>query len=81
MLTARTQLQSAFERGEIVVVCWEPGCSLHRLSHWNEERWVSFAKRPTYARYSHSICPTHARRFREEIARFFAGRKLELAAA
>ncbi|MCC7265675.1 MAG: hypothetical protein IT369_24470 [Candidatus Latescibacteria bacterium] len=70
MKTTRLQLESALARGEMVTVCWEPSCSMHRLGKWGAQQWLPFEKSPTYRNYSHGVCPQHARLLQEEIDRF-----------
>ena len=50
------ELERALDAEELVVVCWEPGCDMHRLPHWAEAEWVSHPRRPGYRMYSHGIC-------------------------
>lgn len=66
------ELESAIARHEMVVVCWEPGCTMHRLPHWSQHRWVSRRQEDTYPEYSHGICPWHYQAYRAEIERFIA---------
>ena len=64
------ELERAFANGDIVVCCWEPGCTMHRLPHWSEEKWVSSQKRVGHRQYSHGICRWHYRVYAEEIDRY-----------
>ena len=64
----RDELERAFAAGEWVVVCWEPGCPLHRLIAWQEEEWVEVPCREGYSRYTHGICPAHLDVLMEEIS-------------
>ena len=67
-----TQLEQALEAGELVVVCWEPGCTMHRLPHWDEHQWISHERRQGYRHYSHGICHWHYEACRADIERFVA---------
>ena len=64
------ELEQAFEAGELVTVCWEPGCTMHRLPHWDESEWVSCERRDEYGQYSHGICRWHLQKYEQEVARF-----------
>lgn len=66
------ELEAAFQSGAIVVVCWEPGCSMHRLPHWPEHEWISREQVAGYRHYSHGICRWHYRMYQQEIDRFIA---------
>lgn len=68
------ELERAFTRKEWVTVCWEPGCLMHRLDHWDAERWIAHQRRDGYVCYTHSICKVHARQFEREVQAFFARR-------
>ena len=70
------ELEAAFAAGEVVVVCWEPGCTMHRLPHWPERQWVSRERLPGYPRYSHGICRWHYQTYRAEVARYAARRRV-----
>ena len=72
------ELEQALTAGELVVVCWEPGCSMHRLPHWDKWQWVSRQRQPGYESYSHGICRWHYQAYRAEIDRYIA---MERAAA
>jgi hypothetical protein len=64
------ELERAFTNGDIVVCCWEPGCTMHRLPHWSEEKWVARKQQVGYRLYSHGICRWHFRAYAEEIDRY-----------
>ncbi len=64
------ELEQALESGELVVVCWEPGCTMHRLPHWDEDTWVDRQQVSGYRRYSHGICHWHFRAYFQEIDRY-----------
>ena len=66
------ELEEAIGAGDMVVVCWEAGCTMHRLPHWAEHRWVSREQVPDYKRYSHGICRWHYQAYRDEIERAIA---------
>jgi hypothetical protein len=63
------ELEESLAAGDVVVVCWEPGCTMHRLLHWAEYQWVSHAQIPDYRRYSHGICHWHYQAYRAEVER------------
>lgn len=71
-ISAQAELEAAFADEEIVVVCWEPGCLLHRLPHWPEEQWVVREPRKGYPRYSHGLCRQHFLKYQQEIERLMA---------
>ena len=71
-ITPEEELEQAFANGDIVVCCWEPGCTMHRLPHWPAEKWVSCAKRIGYTQYSHGICRWHYHVYAQEIDRIVA---------
>ncbi|MFT5086626.1 MAG: hypothetical protein ACI906_004070 [Candidatus Latescibacterota bacterium] len=68
----QVELERAFAQEQIVLVCWEPSCQMHRLAHWNEEKWVARPHVEGYQKYSHSICRSHYRLCQEEIQRYIA---------
>ena len=70
MTSPRLQLENALTRKQLVTVCWEPACSMHRLEKWGAQQWLPFEKQPTYRNYSHGICPEHARLLQQEIDQF-----------
>ncbi len=78
MKTPRLQLENALIRGELVTVCWEPTCSLHRLEKWGAQQWLPFAKSPAYRNYTHGICPDHVRLLKEEIDQFLLEHQAEI---
>lgn len=57
------ELETAFDRADIVVVCWHPGCSMHRLKDWSEDDWEAYPRKKSYGRYSHGICIHHYREY------------------
>lgn len=67
---AAPELEAAFVKGDLIVVCWEPGCKMHRLPHWQEQEWVTRPQKKGYRNYSHSICRSHYRVYQQEINRF-----------
>ena len=67
----RVELEKAFVDGSLVIVCWEPDCLKHRLTHWGEETWVEHERIDDCKHYSHGICTEHARLLEEEIDEFF----------
>ncbi|MSR84032.1 MAG: hypothetical protein EXS58_14100 [Candidatus Latescibacteria bacterium] len=77
MKTPKLQLEYALIRGELVTVCWEPTCSMHRLEKWGAQQWLPFAKSPAYRNYSHGICPDHVRLIQEEVEQFLFEQQLE----
>lgn len=66
------ELENAFENDEIVVTCWEPGCTMHRLPNWNQEKWVVHEQQKGYRNYSHGICVWHYHLYQKEVERFIA---------
>lgn len=77
MKTPSLQLELALTRGELVTVCWEPTCPMHRLDYWGAQQWLPFEKRPAYRNYSHGVCPEHARLLQEEVEQFLFEQQLE----
>ena len=67
MKTAHDELDEAYESGDMITVCWEEGCTMHRLYCWDDERWVPHARRDDYANFTHSICDVHYRSYQEEL--------------
>ena len=67
MKSAHEELDEAYESGDMITVCWEEGCSMHRLYYWDDETWVSHQKREDYANYTHSICDAHYREYQQEL--------------
>jgi hypothetical protein len=65
-----SDLEQAFENGEVVVVCWEPGCTMHRLPHWSETEWITYPRKKGYQRYSHGICAWHYWVCQQDIEQF-----------
>jgi hypothetical protein len=61
------ELDQAMAEQELVVVCWELGCTMHRLRHWDTEEWVSRPQQPGYRRYSHGICARHYPGYQRQI--------------
>jgi hypothetical protein len=72
MRAQRVELERAIAQGRIVVVCWEPGCPMHRLPHWEDGQWVARPLEKGYRNYSHSICGSHYRLYQEQMQRFMA---------
>ncbi|MEW6754868.1 MAG: hypothetical protein AB1505_28385 [Candidatus Latescibacterota bacterium] len=66
------ELEQALVGHQLVVVCWEPGCTMHRLRHWRPDQWVSRPAEKGYAQYSHGICAWHYPRYQREIDRLLA---------
>jgi len=60
------ELERAFRRGATIIVCWQPGCSMHRLRSWQEGEWEPYPRRNEYPRYSHGICGDHFRKLEQE---------------
>ncbi len=87
MHAENSELERAFLQDDMVLVCWEPGCQMHRLSHWQEGKWVTRPQIKGYKNYSHTICRSHYRLCQEEIQRFVteetaaSGARLNKAAA
>jgi len=71
------QLERALDRGELVTVCWEPTCSMHRLGKWGPQQWLAFEKNTTYRNYTHGICPEHAHQLQEEVDHLLFEQQLE----
>ena len=67
---AAPELEAAFANGDLIVVCWEPGCKMHRLPHWQEKEWVTRSQEKGYRNYSHSICRSHYRVYQQQIDRY-----------
>jgi hypothetical protein len=65
------EIDAAYDHGDLITVCWEPECTMHRLTHWDETVWVKHT-RQSGGQYTHGICERHARLFREEIRQHFA---------
>ena len=80
VVSPETELEQAFEADEIVVVCWEPGCTMHRLPHWDENEWVSYEHKKKYHRYSHGICRWHLQTYEQEAEHFLAAEEERLKA-
>ena len=70
MTSPRLQLEKALTRKQLVTVCWEPDCPMHRLEQWGPQQWLPFEKKSSYRNYTHGICPEHARLLQEEIDQF-----------
>lgn len=62
------EIDAAYKRGDMIVVCWEPNCPMQRLAHWDEAIWVK-RRRQTYGHYTHGICDRHAHLFRQQVQR------------
>ena len=77
-VSPEVELQQAFEADEIVVTCWEPGCTMHRLPHWDENEWVSCASKEKYHRSSHGICRWHLQKYEQEVDRFLVAEKARM---
>jgi hypothetical protein len=71
------ELESAFANAQMVVKCWEPECSMHRLPHWAEAKWVAFEAKHNYRRYSHGICNWHYLAYQREIDQILGVEKAE----
>ena len=67
MRSAHAELEEAFEAGDMVTVCWEPGCRMHRLYYWHQHEWVEHDRRDGYPNYTHSVCDTHYHAYQDEI--------------
>jgi len=72
MNSPEIEIEEAFEKGEIVTVCWDPECLMHRLPHWDEGRWIAHESKKGYRNYSHGICRFHFRMYQREIERYMA---------
>ena len=72
MKTDKLEIEKAYNTGDMVTVCWEDGCSAHRLYYWGEEKWVSHKKRAGYANFTHSICDEHFHQYQEELDQLIA---------
>ena len=72
MAQENEQLEEAFASDDMVTVCWEPACHMHRLYYWPEEKWVEHNKKNNYAKYTHSICDYHYQQYHEEIEQMIA---------
>lgn len=77
MKTTRIQLENALAHGELVTVCWEPSCSMHRLDQWGAQQWLPFERNPAYRNYSHGVCPAHAHQLQRQIDDFLFEQQLE----
>ena len=69
---AAPELETAFANGDWIVVCWEPGCRMHRLPHWPKKKWMDRSQQQGYRNYSQSICRSHYRVYQQEIQRAIA---------
>jgi hypothetical protein len=69
MHSPRVELDEAYATGDMITVCWEPNCRMHRLYYWEDDRWVEHDKRHEYANYTHSICDQHFRMYQRELKR------------
>ena len=67
MKTTHIQIEEAYDSGDMVTVCWEDDCSMHRLYYWEDEKWVPHKKRKNYTNFTHSICEVHYRVYQEEL--------------
>lgn len=72
MRTEHAEIEAAYEKGDMVTVCWEPDCSMHRLYYWEESKWVPHQKRGDYPNYTHSICEKHYHMYQEELEQLIA---------
>ena len=70
--TPEEELEMALAHDEMVIVCWEPGCMMHRLPHWNEGTWVARKQQKGYRNYSHGICFWHYQAYQKQIDQFIA---------
>ena len=61
------ELDAAFASGNLITVCWEPGCKRHRLPHWREKEWVARPQEKGDPNYSHSICRSHCPVYQQEV--------------
>tara|TARA_Y100000994_G_C15412450_1_gene326460 strand:+ start:301 stop:462 length:162 start_codon:yes stop_codon:yes gene_type:complete len=41
---AAPELETAFAKGDLIVVCWESGCRMHQLSHGRLKQWISYSQ-------------------------------------
>ena len=71
--TPEAELERAFENGDLVVACWEPECTMHRLPHWADGQWVSRSRDESHASYSHGICMWHLRACQEQLEQLRSG--------
>ena len=67
MTRQEAQLGQAFAGSDLIVVCWEPGCSMHRLPTWDSDRWVPRDRHVGYRHYSHGICSRHYRLLMQQV--------------
>ena len=72
MRAEQAEIEAAYEQGDMVTVCWEPGCCKHRLYYWEENTWVEHQKREKYQNFTHSICDEHYRCYQEELDQLIA---------
>ena len=72
MNSPEIELEEAFGNDDIVVACWEPGCTMHRLPDWSQEKWVVHEQQKGYRNYSHGICVWHYHLYQKKIERFIA---------
>ena len=67
MNTDHLEIEKAYDSGDMVTVCWEDDCSMHRLYFWSEEKWVSHEKRAGHGNFTHSICDKHLNMYQNEL--------------
>ena len=66
------ELEMAFDRTEVIVVCWHPQCSMHRLNGWSEDDWEAYPRKTGYGCYSHGLCQRHYHEYERQVEDFFA---------
>ena len=69
MARENIELEAAIVASDMVTVCWEPDCNMHRLYYWPVDKWVEHEKKEDYTQYTHSICEYHYQLYHEEIER------------
>jgi hypothetical protein len=66
------QLETAFNRTEVIVVCWHPDCSMHHLKDWSEDDWEPYPRKIGYRQYSHGICERHYHEYERQVDTYIA---------
>ena len=67
MESEHRDIEAAYVTGDMITVCWEPDCKMHRLYFWPEEKWVEHDKKWNYDNFTHSICEMHYQMYHEEL--------------
>ena len=69
MRSPHAALDEAYATGDMITVCWEPNCRMHRLYYWAAGCWLEYDKQDEYPNYAHSICDRHFRMYQRELKR------------